>query len=365
MAWIVEDLILEYATQIDQHILNIVSIIQQYHWRTNPNILAGMRICIFRKGSNPSPTIVSGTVLESPGTVSYSKVRVAFDNSSTNSLHQNHAILTPNQLMAMDRTPMKPVTTMYHPSNANSTSNVAPPKSMLSPRIGKATPPIPFHQIQIPQQQAEHNLNHVTMQLMQPPSSPQPTTMNCNPITNATNGNNYSSNIQAGINTSMMMNHQIVGDVAEPFWVQSTTAELAQWYDPDELFSNEAKKLLTITDKRIFWEMARAIIDLPEISKVCKGTIRTVQDLVSMLKRAEFRVLWTPEAANIFPSAASADLIRFAFAGSQMQNSNSHGLMNDDNARNNISNTNAAMTIGNNGTNSNVVTQEFSSAIER
>lgn len=63
VSWMVEDLMLEYAAQIDQMMQKIVATVDQNHWRTNPNILSGMRICIFRKGSNPSPTIVSGYAL--------------------------------------------------------------------------------------------------------------------------------------------------------------------------------------------------------------------------------------------------------------------------------------------------------------
>ena len=56
----VDDLIVEYAGQIDVHMEKMMQIIQQNNWRTNPGILAGMKICIFRKGSNPMPTIVIG-----------------------------------------------------------------------------------------------------------------------------------------------------------------------------------------------------------------------------------------------------------------------------------------------------------------
>jgi hypothetical protein len=58
--WSIEDLMLEYAGQIEVHMNKLVSLIEQHHWRTNPSVLAGMRVALFRKGTNPLPTIVTG-----------------------------------------------------------------------------------------------------------------------------------------------------------------------------------------------------------------------------------------------------------------------------------------------------------------
>lgn len=106
--------------------------------------------------------------------------------------------------------------------------------------------------------------------------------------------------------------HQIVGDVSEPLWVQSTR-EGALWSDPDDLFMLEAKRFVTVTDKRFFWEMARALIDFPEISLACKTGIRTANDLTTALKRPEFRILWSPEAAEYLTKDMSVDLIKAAY----------------------------------------------------
>lgn len=51
---------LEYASQIEQQMNKIVAIVEQAHWRTSPSVLAGMRVAVFRKGTNPLPTIVTG-----------------------------------------------------------------------------------------------------------------------------------------------------------------------------------------------------------------------------------------------------------------------------------------------------------------
>lgn len=60
MSWAIEDLILEYAAQIETHMGKLLAVIQANHWRTAPNVLAGMRVAVFRKGTNPMPTIVTG-----------------------------------------------------------------------------------------------------------------------------------------------------------------------------------------------------------------------------------------------------------------------------------------------------------------
>jgi hypothetical protein len=231
----------------------------------------------------------SSFVVESPGTIGYSKVRVAFDNSNS-----SNAFGLPQQWMA-ERTPQRPSS---HDFTGNSTAAMtSSQKSALSPRIGAHTTNTP---------QASQ-----TMNLLHPPSSPQP------PLSQVSA--TISNALGTPSTSAMILNHQIVGDVTEPFWVQSTTnSEYSQWADPDDLFNSDSKRLITLTDKRIFWEMARALIDLPEISAACKGPVRTVQDVITMLKRLEYRFLWTSEAADIFPHFAASELIRFAFANNTL-----------------------------------------------
>ncbi len=104
----------------------------------------------------------------------------------------------------------------------------------------------------------------------------------------------------------------VVGDVGEPFWVQSTK-EGSIWTEPDDLFLLESKRFLTTTDKRIFWEMARAIIELPEISTACKCLIRNAVDLTALLKKPEYSVLWTMDGPDILPKDMASEFVRFAY----------------------------------------------------
>ncbi len=105
----------------------------------------------------------------------------------------------------------------------------------------------------------------------------------------------------------------VIGDVAEPFWVQSPQ-ENSVWCDPDELFLLHVKRKITLTDKRMFWEMARALIELPELSLASHDSrIRTALDLTRVLVRPEYKVLWIAEAAQILPKEVATELIRSAY----------------------------------------------------
>jgi hypothetical protein len=57
--------------------------------------------------------------------------------------------------------------------------------------------------------------------------------------------------------------------------------EGAIWCEPDEIFLEKSKKLINITDKRIFWEMSKAIMELPELSAKCKSGIAINNIIVS------------------------------------------------------------------------------------
>lgn len=105
----------------------------------------------------------------------------------------------------------------------------------------------------------------------------------------------------------------VIGDVAEPFWVQSTQ-ENSMWCDPDEFFLTSVKRKITITDKRMFWEMARSLIELPELSLAShESKIRCAADLTKLLQRPEYRILWIAEAAHFLPKDVATELIRSAY----------------------------------------------------
>ncbi len=215
--WITEDLAIEYAQQIEKHVHKLCTLISDNNWRTNPQVLAGMRIAAFKKGPTPIPTIAIGTVIDATNSTPYSKVRVSFDTDKANS--------------------------------------------------------------------ANNALNSFNL------SSPRP-----------------SSTVQS----QDTKNEMIIGEISEPFWIQCTKD--SPWMEPDELFYNEAKRLISSNDKRVFWEMVRAIIEMPELSARCKAArIRDQKDLAAIFKKPEFKILWTSDASNIIPKEAAAELITAAY----------------------------------------------------
>jgi hypothetical protein len=82
----------------------------------------------------------------------------------------------------------------------------------------------------------------------------------------------------------------------------------------------ESKKFITVTDKRIFWEMAKALIEFSDISAACKCSVRNEADLTLMLKKPEFRVMWTSEGPEILPKDMAANLVRFAYVTTGLNN---------------------------------------------
>ena len=142
------------------------------------------------------------------------------------------------------------------------------------------------------------------------------------------------------------------GDISEPFWIQlpqAVSTQLSQnqsqiitpicyspitprytnesdatkglsptysvWCDPDEAFLSDVKKHISVTDKIIFWEMAKAIMEMPKLSEQCDPVIRNSKDLASILKRTEFRFLWSPDAPDLLPKDAASELISAAYVG--------------------------------------------------
>lgn len=121
------------------------------------------------------------------------------------------------------------------------------------------------------------------------------------------------------------------------------------WMEPDEWFLSEARKVLRVTDKRTFWEMIRAVIELPELCNTLCATsspapstssssgghvaggvgvgvggagggpamqilsIRNPRDLAAILKRPEYRLLWTADAAEHLPKDVTCALVASAY----------------------------------------------------
>lgn len=236
--WLVEDLLIEYVSQIENHINKLSSAIQNNCWRTNPSILTGFRVAVFRKGATQTPTVLLGSVVEASASTGYSKIRVAFD------------------------------------SEKNSSQNPEFHSFGYVPTIGP-----------------KRNQSNLAS----------------NPTT-PTGKNSTNSSYEIGKDSSN------IGDVSEPFWIQK---EGQSWMDPDENYILSSKKFITVTDKRIFWEMARSIIDLPQLAGKLKCGINNPKDIASLMKKEEFRVLWSLDAPAYLPKDAATELLSAAYCVQQ------------------------------------------------
>ena len=122
-------------------------------------------------------------------------------------------------------------------------------------------------------------------------------------------------NQKAVNNTNNVPKEQIfIGDIGEPFWIQDINKDNSVWIEPDDLFINSIKKLITVTDKRVFWEMIKMSIDLPQLaSNQSKSGFRSKHELGSILKRTENKVLWTLDGAEGLPKEILLELLSSAY----------------------------------------------------
>jgi hypothetical protein len=85
------------------------------------------------------------------------------------------------------------------------------------------------------------------------------------------------------------------------------------WCEPDEAFLKDIKRLITVIDIKIFWEMAKAIMELPTLLEHSRSTILNSRDLAVMLKRIEYKFLWTSDALDFLPKDAAMELVSAAY----------------------------------------------------
>eukprot|EP01034_Spumella_vulgaris_P032298 gene32298-39877_t len=293
VSWIIEDLILEYASQIETHMNKLLNAVTNNHWRTSANVLSGMRVAVFRKGSNATPTIVTGTAIESHSSIGYSKLRVAFD-SSDNKFTRGGA----NSGPLFQNTYSIP----FNNRNLQSSSNGQGAGGGVSV---VSTPSVKDRDLQNSAQNSLSGMTLLDMNMNNDSASVVGGSVYGGGGGGAQSVNGNGGDTRGGI-------PPIIGDISEPFWVQSTR-EGSNWTDPDDLFASEARKYISSVDKKVFWEMARAVLELPELSQHCKSGIRNSTDLANVLKRPEHRVLWTAEAPDYMPKDVATELIRCAY----------------------------------------------------
>jgi hypothetical protein len=60
VSWQVQELIIEYASQIGIHLDRLIKCVEKKNWRISPNVLLGARVAVFRKTATLTPTVLTG-----------------------------------------------------------------------------------------------------------------------------------------------------------------------------------------------------------------------------------------------------------------------------------------------------------------
>ena len=243
-------------------------------------------------------------VIDAVQTTGYSKVRVHFDSTDTRTSvpHKNgsNGLLGVNTVgSSSPHTPVHSPTGIAHHHCSNSNSPYVP----FTPRLLSTQRPynIPSSTLNmgnrgmglVPTSAMIGDVGEpIWVQLSHPHGNP----------TDQVTGSNTPGTPNSEVFTVKSDGYK---DIAAPAY--------SSWSDPDELSMTEIKKFISLGDKKTFWEMSRAIIELPEISEHCKSGVRSSKDLIFLLKNPEFKVLWTAEAADILPKQAAADLVTAAY----------------------------------------------------
>jgi hypothetical protein len=86
------------------------------------------------------------------------------------------------------------------------------------------------------------------------------------------------------------------------------------WSDPDKLFEMDSAKLFSTSEKCSLWEMARSIVELPELAAKLKGRWKSADDICKTMKRQEYRVLWTATFQQFMPHKQALELVHAAYS---------------------------------------------------
>lgn len=118
-------------------------------------------------------------------------------------------------------------------------------------------------------------------------------------------------------NQSANSANSFVGEISEPFWIQHSHFDPPVWSEPDDVFLQDAKKIVSAQDKRVFWEMIQAVIELPQLSANSSSPIKSPRDIAAVLKRVENRYLWINDGPQCLPAQVAAELISAAYVTPQ------------------------------------------------
>lgn len=88
---------------------------------------------------------------------------------------------------------------------------------------------------------------------------------------------------------------------------------------------------------RIFWEMATAVMNMPILATQCTSGLSGSSDLAVLMKRPEYRILWTPEAPALLPKDVACDIISASCVGWSSTGLSGHGHVHGSTSSNSLS----------------------------
>lgn len=231
------------------------------------------------------PHHIQRLVVEASPSTGYSKVRVLFDSNES-----RISSLYSNPVTTSSTTCNSPITLMRHSSPGRTKTNALLSNATTLNKPNGVTSA--FTDISEP----------FWIQLPQVVATPS------NPITHLNQSQSLLNTPVSHVPITPRFGNEVDGSCG-------LGATYSNWCDPDEAFIIEVKKNITMTDKIIFWEMAKAIMEMPKLSEQCDSIIRNSKDLASVLKRTEFRFLWSPDAPDLLPKDAASELVSAAYVG--------------------------------------------------
>jgi hypothetical protein len=82
--WLVEDIITEFAFQIENHTTHLITLIRKANWRCSPDVYVGARAAIFppnqKSLANDRPFILHGSIIKGAPSTDYGSLRVSLDH---------------------------------------------------------------------------------------------------------------------------------------------------------------------------------------------------------------------------------------------------------------------------------------------
>jgi hypothetical protein len=106
--------------------------------------------------------------------------------------------------------------------------------------------------------------------------------------------------------------HEVIDVTTDMVFIQQQDGS-NRWINLDSHFLATSKSLFNYQDIQIFWEMVRAIIELPDLASHMKSNLKKTEELSRILKRPEYSLLWTISNSACLPKDILVDLVASAY----------------------------------------------------